>query len=104
LKRGEVWWADLPAPVGRRPVVLLSRNKAIEVRQSVTVVPVTTKIRNLPTEIQLGRDDGMPRDCAANADVIVTIQKTSLVDPICVLSREKMTSLERAVKFALALP
>jgi mRNA interferase MazF len=83
---------------------LLSRNKAIEVRESVTVIQVTTKIRNIPSEIVLGMDDGMPRDCVANADVIMTIPKSLLVDPICVLSREKLQALERAVKFALALP
>ena len=46
----------------------------------------------------------MPRDCVANADVIVTLPKKTLIDPICTLSREKLTALELAIKFALALP
>jgi len=49
MRRGEVWWADLPLPVGRRPVVLLSRNEAYQVRDNVTVAPVTTRIRVIPS-------------------------------------------------------
>ena len=48
MRRGEAWWADLPAPVGRRPVVLISRNEAYAVRSFVVVAEVTTKIRNIP--------------------------------------------------------
>ena len=53
MKRGEIWWANLPTPVGRRPVLLLSRNKAYEVRNAVTVAEITTTIRNIPVEVKL---------------------------------------------------
>ena len=103
MKRGEVWWAELPLPVGRRPVVLLSRNKAIEVRLSVTVVQVTRTIRGIPTETPLGLEDGLPKPCIVNADVLRTIPKSRLVERVCALSREKLRAVEREVKFALAL-
>ena len=66
MKRGEVWWADLPAPVGRRPVLLLSRDRAYAVRSAVTVAFVTTVIRGIPVEVRLGPADGMPKDCVVN--------------------------------------
>lgn len=52
MQRGEVWGADLPAPVSRRPVLLLSRNRAYTVRNAVTVAFVTTTIRNIPVEVR----------------------------------------------------
>lgn len=51
MKRGEVWWADLPPPAGRRPVVLLSRDEAYAIRALVIVAPVTTRVRSIPAEV-----------------------------------------------------
>ncbi len=73
MRRCDVWWADLPAPAGKRPVVLLSRNEAYTIRQLVTVAPVTTRIRSIPTEVPLGREDGLPKRCVINVDTITTI-------------------------------
>src|SRR5262249_20021588 len=61
MRRGELWWADLPAPAGRRPVVLLSRDEAYLVRRLVTVAPITTRVRRIPTEVALGPDAGLPK-------------------------------------------
>lgn len=58
MRHGEVWWAALPPPAGRMPVVLLSRNEAYAVRALVIVAPVTTRIRHIPTEVPLGPEDG----------------------------------------------
>jgi len=57
VRRGEVWWAELPTPAGRRPVVLLSRDEAYPIRNLVTVAPVTTRIRDIPTEVGRGQMD-----------------------------------------------
>ena len=103
MRRGEIWWAELPAPAGRRPVLLLSRNEAYVVRQLVTVAPITTRIRRIPTEVLLGAEDGLPKPCVVNLDTITTIPKQSLAEPIGPLSREKLAAVERALKFALAL-
>ncbi len=103
MRRGEVWWAELPAPVGRRPVVLLSRNAAYRVRELVTVAPVTTRVRGIPSEVPLGSDEGLPRACAANLDSIATIPKRSLASRISMLSPSKLAHVERALHFSLGL-
>jgi mRNA interferase MazF len=103
MKRGEVWWATLPKPAGKRPVVLLSRDEAYQVRNLVTVAPVTTRIRNIPVEVQLDRSDGLPRACAVNLDTITTIPKSLLVDRITFLNPEKIQALNEAIQFALDL-
>ncbi|MGI0129901.1 MAG: type II toxin-antitoxin system PemK/MazF family toxin, partial [Thermoplasmata archaeon] len=68
MRRGEIWSADLAEPAGRRPVLLLSRNDAYEVRALVTVAPVTTRVRSIPVEVPLGAADGVPRACVMNLD------------------------------------
>ena len=104
MRRGEVWWADLPTPAGRRPVVLLSRNEAYAVRELVTVAPVTTRIRQIPTEVQLGAEEGMPKKCVVNLDTLTTIPKRTLTERMTTLSPEKLSQVEVALKFALGLP
>ena len=103
MKRGEVWWADLPAPIGRRPVLLLSRDRAYTVREAVTVAFITTTVRNIPVEVKLTTADGMPRDCVVNLDVLNTIPKASLSSLICKLSGAKITEVSKAIHFALDL-
>ena len=103
MRRGEVWWADLPAPAGRRPVVLLSRNEAYAVRELVTVAPVTTRVRRIPTEVPLGRAEGLPKSCVVNLDTITTIPRRNLTQPIGPLSSDKLAAVERALMFALGL-
>jgi len=103
VKRGEIWWAELPRPAGRRPVILLSRDEAYEVRLLVTVAPVTTRVRGIPVEVPLGPKDGMPRECVANLDIVTTIPKDALRERLAVLSRSKMTAVDAALRFALGL-
>jgi len=103
VRRGEVWWAELPATIGTRPVVLLSRDVAYRVRTSITVAIVTRVARNIPVEVPLGPEDGMPRQCVVNLDDILTIPKARLGERITMLSPEKITAVARAVTFALDL-
>lgn len=103
MKRGEVWWASLPQPAGRRPVVLLSRDSAYRVRSAVTVAPVTRTIRNIPVEVLLDKTDGLPSRCVVNLDDITTIPKSLIRERISVLSAERMQQIEEAVRFALDL-
>jgi len=103
VRRGEVWWAELPLPVGRRPVVLLSRDAAYRVRTSVTVGMVTRTIRAIPVEVPLSLEDGMPQGCVVNLDDILTIPKARLAERITTLSPQKMTAVARAIIFALDL-
>ncbi len=103
MKRGDVWWANLPGPHGRRPVVLLSRNAAYAVRTSVTVAPITRTVHQIPVEVPLGPEDGLPRDCVANLDGIITISRKRLDRNLTTLSSEKMALVNEAIKFALNL-
>jgi len=103
MKRGEVWWAEQPEPIGRRPVVLLSRDEAYEVRNAVSIAQITTTIRNIPVEIQLDEKDGLPQKCVANLDTITTIRKAILTKRICSLRADKIEQINKAIKFALSL-
>ena len=98
-----MWWANLGEPAGRRPVVLLSRDEAYRIRANVTVAPVTTRIRNIPVEVSLGLEHGLPRPCVVNLDSLVTIARSRLEREIAKLDLETMTAIEDAIRFALAL-
>jgi mRNA interferase MazF len=104
MRKGEVWWADLPRPIGRRPVVLLSRDEAYAIRNAVTVAEVTSTIRGIPVEVTLGPEDGLPKRCVANLDTIATIRKELLIERITVLRNEKIGQVNNAIKFALSIP
>ncbi len=104
MKRGEVWWVHLPEPVGRRPVVLLSRDSAYRVRSAVTIAPVTRTIRNIPVEVLLDRKDGLPSRCVVNLDDLTTIPKSLIKERIAMLSAERMQQIDDAIRFALDLP
>jgi mRNA interferase MazF len=103
MRRGEIWWADLPAPAGRRPVVLLSRNEAYAVRELVIVAPLSSRIRRIPSEVALGRADGLPRRCVANLDTLTTIPKHTLTQRLIALTPEKLAAVDRALRFAVGL-
>jgi len=103
MKRGEVWWAEQPEPIGRRPVVLLSRDEAYEVRNAVTVAQVATTIRDIPVEVLLDEGDGLVQRCAVNLDTLATIRKSILIKRICSLRQEKIEKINQAIKFALSL-
>ena len=103
MRRGEVWWAELPQPIGRRPVLLLSRDAAYSVRTSVTVAIITRTIRNIPTEVVLEPEDGMLTKCVVNLDDIFTIPKSRLTERITTLSPGKMTAVTKAIVFAIDL-
>ncbi|MDP2905934.1 MAG: type II toxin-antitoxin system PemK/MazF family toxin [Candidatus Omnitrophota bacterium] len=103
MRRGEVWWAEQPEPVGRRPVVLLSRDEAYEVRNAVTAAQITTTVRNIPVEVFLDEKDGLPHKCVVNLDTITTIRKAILTKRICSLNSQKLEQIDKAIKFALAL-
>ena len=103
MRRGEIWWAELTPPAGRRPVLLLSRNEAYAVRELVIVAPVTTRMRHILSEVPLGPEDGLPKPCVVNLDTITTIAKRSLQEKLVTLSSEKLKAVVAALHFALAL-
>jgi mRNA interferase MazF len=103
MHRGEIWWANLPAHAGKRPVLLLSRESAYQVRTSITVAVITRTVRSIPVEVVLGEEDGMPAKCVVNLDNILTIPKSLLSERVTVLSDSRMASVARAIAFALSL-
>ena len=103
MMRNEVWWANLPPPVGHRLVLLLSRDEAYDIRDMVIVSPVTTRVRNIPAEVYLGPEDGLPRPSMVNLDTIDTIPKDALQERITVLTTEKIEAVNHALRFALGL-
>ncbi|MUL61116.1 type II toxin-antitoxin system PemK/MazF family toxin [Mycobacterium sp. CBMA335] len=102
--RGELWWAELP-DIGRRPVVVLSRDAAIPRLRRAIVAPCTTTIRGLPSEVLLDPDvDPVPRLSAANLDSIESVSIAVLVDRLGRLSDERMRSICDALSVAVACP
>jgi mRNA interferase MazF len=101
MKRGEVRWYKFSRPDKNRPVVILTRDSALEFLGEVTVAPITSTIRDIPTEVLLTKEDGMPRDCAVNLDHIQTVSKRKIGSLITTLNSIKMSELRLALLFAL---
>ena len=101
VNRGEVWWAEHPE-AGRRPFLVLTRQAAIPVLDRVLAVPATRTIRDIPTELLLDEDDGMPERCALSFDNITTIPKALLTELITKLPMGKLEEVCRALRAATA--
>lgn len=101
MKRGEVRWYRFEAPDKRRPVLVLTRDSALEFLGEVTVAPVTSVVRDIPTEVALGRGDGMPRPCAVNLDHVQTVSRGKVGALVTTLSRARMLEVRDALGFAL---
>lgn len=103
MRRGEVRWYRFAHPDKRRPVLVLTRNSIIPSLGEVTVAPVTTRVRSIPSEVSLSVADGMPRECAVNCDHLQTVPRNSLGKVVTSLTSSKMERVAEAVRFALAL-
>ena len=103
MKLGEIRWYKFRAPDKKRPILILSRDSILEYLGEVTVAPITTTVRDIPSEVFLSRDQGMPRDCAINFDHIQTVSKGKVGSLITTLSQEKLVQVRQAVLFALDL-
>jgi mRNA interferase MazF len=90
-------------PDKRRPVLILSRSSIIEYMGEVTVAPITTTIREIPSEVYLSPLDGMPRKCAINFDHIQTVAKGKIGVLITTLHSDTNSKIRAAVFFALNL-
>lgn len=102
MTQGDVYWHTFRAPDRRRPVLILTRNSAIPFLTGVTVAPITTTIRGIPSEVILtSSDDGVATDCAVNVDNIQTVQKASLGTYVTHLSLDRMREVRAAIEFAL---
>jgi mRNA interferase MazF len=103
MERGEVRWYTFQEPDKTRPVLVLTRNSAIRYLNAVTVAPITTTIRDVPSEVKLSPEDGMPTDCAANFYNLQTVPKRKVGTWITTLSPDKLTEVDQAIQFALGV-
>jgi mRNA interferase MazF len=101
VRRGEVRWYSFRAPDKRRPVLILTRDSAIGYLTAVTIAPITTTIRDIPTEVLVSVEDGLTGDCVVNLDNIQTVPKSQVGALIGRLAWEKMNQVQRAIAFAL---
>ena len=103
MRRGEVRWYKFKSPDKKRPVVILTRSSMIEYLGEVTIAPVTSTIRDIPSEVLLSKQDGMHNDCAVNCDHLQTVSKANIGSLITTLSKEKLSELRNAICFAINL-
>ena len=101
VKRGEVRWYKFQTPDKRRPVVILTRDSVIEYLGEVTIAPITSTIRDIPSEVVLGPADGVPRPCAINLDHLQTVSQARLGGLVSTLSASRMQEIRGALLFAL---
>jgi mRNA interferase MazF len=104
MRRGEVRWYSFEPPDKRRPVLILTRTSALSFLSGVTVAPISSTVRDIPTEVFLTpQDDGAPSSCAINLDNVQTVAKSRLGALITTLSAERMVEVELALAFALGM-
>ena len=101
MKHGEIRWYKFMRPNKKRPVLILTRDSVLEYLGEVTIAPITSTVRNIPSEVFLSKADGMPRDCAVNCDHLQTVSKGKIGTLITTLLASKMIDVGRAIRFAL---
>jgi mRNA interferase MazF len=101
VNRGDIRWYSFKPPDKRRPVLILTRESAIPVLNAVTIAPITSTIRNIPTELILTHLDGLPETCAANFDNLQTVPKSNIGERITRLRSQRMKEAAAAASFAL---
>jgi mRNA interferase MazF len=101
MKHGEIRWYKFALPDKKRPVLILTRNSVLDYLGEVTIAPITSTVRDIPSEVFLSKDDGMNQDCVINCDHLQTVSKGKIGPLITSLSTGKMTAVGRAIRFAL---
>ena len=104
MRQYEIWWARLPPPVGRRPVLLLSRDSAYPVLNKVLVAEVTSTVRDIPVEVRLGPREGLPRRSVANLDNVHVVGRARLASRIGRLPPSRVGELKRALGYVFDWP
>jgi len=104
MQRGEIRWYRFGAPDKRRPVLVLTRDSALDFLGEATVAPITSTIRDIPSEVLLTEADGMPRLSAINLDHLQTVSRDRLGGVITTLASDRMVEVRTALLFALGFP
>jgi mRNA interferase MazF len=104
LRRGEVRWYEFAIPDKRQPVLILTRPSALRFLTGITVAPLTSTIRSIPSEVLLTlAEDGVLYDCAVNLDNVQTVQRAQVGALLTTLSAFRMREVEQALCFALGM-
>jgi mRNA interferase MazF len=101
MKHGEIRWYKFTHPDKKRPVLILTRDSVLEYLGEVTIAPITSMVRDIPSEVFLSKADGMPHDCAVNCDHLQTVPKGKIGSLITILSQSKLDDVGQAIRFAL---
>ena len=101
MNRGDIRWYKFARPDKRSPVLILTRDSILPYLGEVTVAPITSTVRDIPSEVALSPDDGMRCDCAINCDHLQTVSKGQIGALVTTLSPTKLAAVSRAVRFAL---
>jgi len=102
VARGDIVWADLGPPAGRRPVCVVTRDAALEVLTAITCAPITRTIRGIRSEVEVGPADGLPEASVITCDNVITIPRDSLdAEPVGRLDLRARASLDQALRYAL---
>ncbi len=101
MRRGDIRWYRFAAPDKRRPVLVLTRDSALGFLAEATVAPISSRIRDIPSEVVLTRDDGMPAECAINLDHVQTVSRSRIGGLIVPLSADRWREVRAALLFAL---
>lgn len=101
MRRGEIRWYKFDRPDKTRPVLLLTRDSILDRLGEVTIAPITSTVREIPSEVLLTEEDGMPRICAINLDHVQTVHKDRLGALIATLPADRMREVRSALLFAL---
>ena len=101
IARGEIWWYE-PATAKPRPVLVLTRNEALEHLQQILGVPATTTIRGIPTEVALDQSDGLSIQCVLTLDNVQPVRRALLTERITMLGADRMREVCEALRHAVA--
>jgi mRNA interferase MazF len=104
LKQYDIVWADLPRPIGRRPVLLLTRTTAYGYLNKLIVAEVTSTVRGIPQEVGIGDWEGLPRASVVNLDIVHVVSKALLSEKIGSLEAGRAVEVKRALGYALDWP
>ncbi len=101
MKHGDIRWYKFVRPDKKRPVLILTRDSVLEYLNEVTIAPIASTVRNIPSEVFLTKADGMLRECAVNCDHLQTVPKGKIGPLITSLLPARMVDVGQAIRFAL---
>ena len=104
VKQYDIYWANLPKPIGRRPVLLMTRTAAYAYLNKIAVAEITSTVRGIPQEVPLGEREGLSRPSVANLDNVHVIPKALLGGRLGTVAASREREIKRALGYALDWP